>query len=163
MKKETKKEIKNWASAFMYLFALVGLQIVLYVVITFISDPIKQYQVAEINFARAEKEIDVYEVLDEFVAVVTAYSEIDSCHTGASCLMASGKKAYVGAIACPRNIKFGTRVLIDDKPYTCEDRVSTKYPERFDIFMGYGEKSYEKAIKYGKQNKEIKICKKSDL
>lgn len=90
-------------------------------------------------------------------ATVTAYSEIDSCHTGVSCLMASGKRAYVGAIACPRNISFGTRVVIDNTTYTCEDRVSLKYPNRFDIFMGYGQDSYNKAISYGKKTKSITI------
>jgi 3D (Asp-Asp-Asp) domain-containing protein len=90
-------------------------------------------------------------------AVITAYSEYDSCHTGASCLMASGKKAYVGAIACPRNIRLGTRVIIDNNPYVCEDRVSLKYPERFDIFMGYGQDAYNKALSYGKQTKKVSL------
>lgn len=89
-------------------------------------------------------------------AEVTAYSEIDSCHYE-NCLMASGNKAYIGAIACPRYLPLYTRVVIDDNPYICEDRVSKQYPNRFDIFMGYGKESYEKAIHFGNQKKQVQI------
>ena len=90
-------------------------------------------------------------------AWVTAYSEIDSCHTGSSCLMASGNKAYIGAIACPRNIKLFTRVSVDGKIYTCEDHTALFIDGRFDIFIGYGQESYDKAIEFGKQPKRIEI------
>jgi hypothetical protein len=93
----------------------------------------------------------------EVSAEVTAYSEFDSCHTGKSCLMASGKKAYVGAVACPRNIAIGTRVIIDNTPYICEDRTALRLDGRYDIFMGYGRASYNKAINYGKQIKKITL------
>ena len=81
---------------------------------------------------------------------VTAYSEIDSCHY-ANCIMASGKRAYIGAIACPRDIKLGTKIKIANKWYICEDRTALSLDGRFDIFMGYGKKAYNKAIKFGKQ------------
>lgn len=103
--------------------------------------------------------IVMYEEVAKYNAVTTAYSEFDSCHYP-NCEMASTKRAYVGAIACPRNIKLGTKVSVDNKDYICEDRVSLKYPDRFDIFMGYGEEAYNKAINYGNQTKEIKIFKK---
>lgn len=48
-------------------------------------------------------------------ATVTAYSELDSCHYP-GCPMASGKKAYIGAVACPRHIKLGTTVIISGLP-----------------------------------------------
>ncbi len=99
-------------------------------------------------------EVSFYEVIN---AMTTAYSEFDSCHTGESCLMASGIKAYVGAVACPREIRLGTRVIIDNTPYICEDRTSIKYNGRYDIFMGYGEDAYNKAIQYGIRKKEVKI------
>jgi 3D (Asp-Asp-Asp) domain-containing protein len=105
-------------------------------------------------------DLTLYREVARKEAQITAYSEIDSCHTGFNCLMASGKPAYVGAIACPRNIKLGTVVMIDDKQYTCEDRVSLKYPERFDIFLGYGEQSYRDAINFGIQKKVVRIFKK---
>src|SRR3990167_4818389 len=43
---------------------------------------------------------------------VTAYSEYDSCHYE-DCVMASGKPAYVGAIACPRGVKIGSEAHLD--------------------------------------------------
>lgn len=84
----------------------------------------------------------------EGYAMVTAYSELDSCHNK-DCLMASGKRAYVGAIACPRYLKLSTRVSIDGIIYVCEDRYSNKLSDRFDIFIGYGETSYESAKNFG--------------
>jgi 3D (Asp-Asp-Asp) domain-containing protein len=88
---------------------------------------------------------------------VTAYSEYDSCHTGESCLMASGKKAYVGAVACPREIELGTKVIIAGIEYTCEDRTSPTYDGRYDIFMGYSQEGYDKAVDWGLQELEIII------
>lgn len=90
---------------------------------------------------------------------VSAYSELDSCHTGSSCLMASGKKAYVGAVACPRVYKLGTKVYINGSLYTCEDRTSTKYPNRWDIFMGYGVEAHTEALKWGVKRISVEIIK----
>jgi len=98
---------------------------------------------------------DVY--CEEELVEVTAYSEYDSCHTGESCLMASGKKAYVGAVACPRNIELGTKVLISGTEYTCEDRTSLTYDGRYDIFMGFGDEGYNKAIAWGNRKLQITI------
>lgn len=87
---------------------------------------------------------------------VTAYSELDSCHTGKSCLMANRQKAHIGAVACPRNIKLGTRVKIGDFGiFTCEDRTALWVDGRFDIFMGYGTSSYEKATDFGKKKLSV--------
>ncbi|MFW5810910.1 MAG: hypothetical protein ACOCWY_04850 [Thermodesulfobacteriota bacterium] len=52
--------------------------------------------------------------------------------------MASGNKVYIGAIACPRYIDFGTRVRVEGMgEYTCEDRMNRRYrhQNRFDILM----------------------------
>lgn len=86
---------------------------------------------------------------------VTAYSELETCKS--NCIMASGKKAYIGAIACPRNINLGTRVVIDNISYICEDRTNVKYNGRYDIFYGYGESAYNQAIKYGIKIKQVKV------
>lgn len=66
-------------------------------------------------------------VVSSFHAIVTQYSYADSCHNvvEGKCLMASGKPVYVGAVACPRNLKLGTRVEIDGNTYQCEDRYAT--------------------------------------
>lgn len=71
--------------------------------------------------------------------------------------MASGKNAYVGAIACPRNIKLNTRVAIDGDLFICEDRTNIKYNGRYDIFMGYGEEAHKKAINYGIQKRVVQV------
>ena len=62
--------------------------------------------------------------LSTFQAVITQYSRTDSCHTvkNGKCIMASGRAVYVGAAACPGFLNLGTRVSIDGKSYTCEDR-----------------------------------------
>jgi len=86
--------------------------------------------------------------------ITTAYSEFDSCHYE-GCKMASGKPAYVGAIACPRDWELGKQVIIDGITYTCEDRYNLNLEDRIDIFMGYGKDSYIKAINYGKQIKTV--------
>ena len=91
-------------------------------------------------------------------AVTTAYSEIDSCHYK-GCLMANTKPAHAGAVACPRDIKLGTKIEIDGKEYTCEDRTAKRYDGRFDIWMGYGEESHSKSLSYGIKNKQITIKK----
>lgn len=91
-------------------------------------------------------------------AVITAYSEYDSCHTGASCLMASGVKAYVGAAACPRSYSLGTMVEVEGLGrYKCEDRTATWVDGRIDIFTGYGQEGYNEAIQFGKQVRKIKL------
>ena len=67
--------------------------------------------------------------------------------------MASGKQVYDGAIACPRAIKLGTAVEIDGIEYICEDRLSLKYDNRFDIWQ----QDYDTAITWGIREKEIII------
>ena len=88
--------------------------------------------------------------------ITTAYSEFDSCHTGASCLMANGEKAHIGAVAS-NFLPLGTKLKIAGEIYTVKDRHSKQLEDRIDIFMGYGQDSYDKAINYGKQLKTIKI------
>lgn len=73
--------------------------------------------------------------------------------------MASGKRAYIGAVACPRNWKIGTQIMIESKVYTCEDRYNKDLSDRIDIFMGYGLQSYKIAVNYGKQTKNVIILK----
>jgi len=101
----------------------------------------------------AEVEVIVPRVIE---AEVTAYSEIDSCHYD-GCPMASTNRAYKGAIACPRDIELYTRVVIEGKVYTCEDRTNKNLDGRWDIFMGYGQESYDKAINYGIKTLTIEI------
>lgn len=102
-----------------------------------------------------EKKIEVYEVNKGELRTVTAYSEFDSCHYP-GCVMASGKPAYVGAVACPRNLKLGTKVYIEEiGVLTCEDRTHIKYDGRFDVFMGYNDTAYYKAVNFGKKQLRV--------
>ena len=52
--------------------------------------------------------------VEAYQATVMAYSELDSCHFP-NCIMSSGKRAYIGAVACPRKYKLGTKVNIGGK------------------------------------------------
>lgn len=67
--------------------------------------------------------------------------------------MASGKKVYLGAIACPRLYPFGTKVEILGKTYTCDDRMNIRYTNTFDIFMW----DRAEALQFGRRKLEIKI------
>lgn len=87
-------------------------------------------------------------------ATITAYSKAETCPLS-PCIMASGKLAYHGAIACPRKLPFGTKVIVGDITYTCEDRTHIRFDGRYDIFMD----SYQDAIEWGKQILPIQILK----
>lgn len=93
-----------------------------------------------------------------YFAVVTAYSEYDSCHTGATCLMANGIKAQEGYAACPRAYSLGTKVEIEGYGnYICGDRTASWVDGRFDIFTGYGDEGYNEAIAFGKRTLKVTI------
>lgn len=87
------------------------------------------------------------------IAVVTAYTAQRSETDDTPEIMASGKRIYTNAIACPRRYPFGTKVIIDNKEYTCEDRLAQKYDDRFDILM----ENVPEALEWGKQNKLVEI------
>lgn len=95
-------------------------------------------------------------VLETFLATVTAYSSVETC--GEVCITASGRKAYVGAVACPRRFPLGTKVNIAGYGVVvCEDRTALKHDGRFDIFLGYGAESHAEALRFGKQYKQVTI------
>lgn len=91
--------------------------------------------------------------------LTTAYSEIDSCHypTEEGCLVASGKIADHGMVACPRSLPLGTKIEIDGKDYTCEDRYNADLSDRIDIWFGYGESALTEARNYGRKVVNIRI------
>lgn len=86
-------------------------------------------------------------------ANVTAYNSIPNQTDGTPFITASGKHVHPGTLACPRGIPFGTKVLIDGKPFTCEDRMNPKFADRFDIWMS----SKEDAIDWGIRKVEVKV------
>jgi 3D (Asp-Asp-Asp) domain-containing protein len=83
----------------------------------------------------------------------TAYSVGDGFTPGEK--MASGKEVYEGAIACPNRFNFGQKIKVDDKIYTCEDRMAERFREGnfFDIYMN----NVSEALAFGRQQKEFTI------
>lgn len=69
--------------------------------------------------------------------------------------MASGRKVYPGAIACPNGYKFGDKIEIEGMGvYTCEDRMNIRYRDKqnFDVYF----EDYDEAIKFGRKQLEFK-------
>lgn len=94
--------------------------------------------------------------IEQFNATVTAYTAIETC--GTTCTMANGKRAYVGAAACPRRIPLGTWVNIDGIGIVvCEDRTALWTDGRFDVFIGYDQSAYQRALQFGKSVKLVTI------
>jgi len=97
----------------------------------------------------------------KFVAYSTAYSRKSSCHNprGSECLTAIGRDTKEGVtVACPRDMKLGTKVRVNGKTYTCEDRYAKFLDGKrglptVDIFM----ESNELAIQYGLQKVTVEV------
>jgi hypothetical protein len=71
----------------------------------------------------------------ELYAHVTGYNTVPAQTDNTPCVAASGANicGRTDVIACPRSIKFGTIIEINEKMYVCEDRLARKYDSRFDI------------------------------
>ena len=78
--------------------------------------------------------------------VITAYSSCPTETDSTPFITASQKQVGDGIIACPRDIPFGSKVVVNGKTYICEDRMSERYDcspglektcieERFDIWF----------------------------
>lgn len=75
---------------------------------------------------------------------VTYYCPCRICTPGHG-ITASGKKVKPGMVAASRGTSFGTKLLIDGKVYTVEDRLSRRFDGRIDIFV----KDHKTALKMG--------------
>lgn len=83
----------------------------------------------------------------EFSAYTASVDETDANPL----VMASGKMVYVGAIACPASMKFGTKIEVRGVgEFTCEDRMNSRYSEHFDIFK----MTKDEAFKFGRKTLE---------
>ncbi len=97
------------------------------------------------------------------MSMITFYTDVGNCayrkivEGKKVCLMASGKPAYVGAIACPRTIKLGTTVEFDGETHICEDRYSADFSDRFDVFVGYGKEATDLALKLGVHRTLVRV------
>lgn len=90
--------------------------------------------------------------------IITAYNPTEAQTDSSPCISASGLNVCEAdklICACPREFPFGTKFLIDDKVYHCEDRLSEKYDHRIDILMI----DYKEAKEWGKQNLLVQIIK----
>ncbi len=93
--------------------------------------------------------------------IATAYTPRPEETDSTPWLTAAGTRTREGVIAS-NNLPFGTKVKINGKIYTVEDRMNRKYtnavPARIDIvFM-----SLEKARNFGKREIEIEILNNGD-
>ena len=143
-------KIKNNFKTFVYISILV------YIGLNYYSEYTKIYIDTITPWTIVSREATRFIPYKEIKVITTAYSELDSCHTGSSCLMANGERAHLGAIAT-NFLSFGTRVEIDGIIYTVKDRHSKWLDDRIDIFTGWGIIGYNKAINYGKQIKTVKV------
>jgi hypothetical protein len=104
-----------------------------------------------------EPKIEIMPVVDrtEFLAEITKYTnrKIETDETPN--LMASGKRVYEGAVACPIWLKFGQKILIDGQVYTCEDRMAYRY--RYDNYFDIFTFNLNEALVFGRQKKIVKV------
>ena len=84
-------------------------------------------------------------------AEITGYSSEVEQTDDTPFVTASGASVRNGFIACPRGMEFGDDVLIDGKVYSCQDVMSKKYPNRFDIWFA----TRQEALDYGIQIEEV--------
>lgn len=102
----------------------------------------------------AQKEVEAPQNA-KIEAEFTAYSAGDGYTPGIT--MASTKEVYEGAMACPSKYDFGTKIKVNGKTYTCEDRMAKRFRdgEYFDIYMY----SQDEAIEFGRQTLEYEVIK----
>lgn len=109
--------------------------------------------VSRIEKVHAKQPKEQKEMKNTLKATFTAYSAGDGFTP--SLIMASGKKVYVGAMACPRSLPIGTVIEVHGKKYTCEDRMAKRFDGNFDIYMA----TKEEALQFGKKELEYVVDK----
>lgn len=90
---------------------------------------------------------------------VTAYCGCEKCcgKWSKHKLTADGHTPKQGVtIAASRAIPFGTKIKIEGKIYTVQDRLATKYDNRIDIYF----EKHDDALKFGKKTLQIEILDK---
>lgn len=86
-------------------------------------------------------------------ATVTAYSSTRHQASRHPTITASGRHVRNGIVACPRRFPFGTKVRIAGKIYRCEDRLNTRFDNRFDIWKS----NSAAARSFGKQELPVVV------
>lgn len=68
-------------------------------------------------------------------------------------ITANGEEVKQGTIACPQRYKFGTKVIIRNVEYKCNDRMHSKYKNNFDIWVG----DKQEALSFGRQSLKVQV------
>ena len=55
-------------------------------------------------------------------------------------------------VAAPRNVPLGTKVLIDGKPFTVEDRTARRFDGRWDVYF----ERHQDAKNFGKRKLDVR-------
>lgn len=95
--------------------------------------PVVSREIAPIvEVAKAETVEPAYKAIK---ARVTGYNTVEAQTDQTPCISATGDDicGRNDVVACPRNLKLGTKVEIDGKTYFCLDRTAKKFDGRFDI------------------------------
>lgn len=104
-------------------------------------------------------EVEILEATPEFVikARFTGYSSEVHQTDDTPEIMASGRKVYAGAIACPREYPFGAKIKIGEETYICEDRMNRRFEEaeipHFDIWFP----TRSEALAFGVRYLEVEV------
>lgn len=100
-----------------------------------------------------EKEIEVK--FKKIKAEITMYSSEVGQTDDTPFTTANGEQVKDGGIACPIKYKFGTKVEINNKIYSCNDRMGIRYQntEHFDIWSA----SKQQALSFGRKQMTIKV------
>ena len=89
----------------------------------------------------------------EVRGIITGYSSDPAETDDTPYETASGTTVNPKTIACPRDISFGTIVIVDGQEYICEDRMALKHDGKYDLWFS----TKEEAENWGKQEKDITI------
>lgn len=103
--------------------------------------------IAQVKRAEGQQEV--------ITATVFKYNSEVSQTDDTPLYTANGEKVHVGSLGCPSRYPFGTKVIIDGIEYRCNDRMAERY--RNGNFFDIWAETYQEAIQFGKQTKEVTI------
>ena len=165
-KKKRKRKFKQSLELFLiYIFMFIGLLATLnwsinifreyfntkVIIINEVNRQIINDKSSAIKEVMHNKNDNLVSNLAEFTAYTARVEETDD----SPFIMASGKRVYKGAIACPNKFKLGDKIKIDGLGiFICEDRMNKRYrdSEHFDIYF----ENYDEAIKFGRKQLSYK-------
>jgi len=104
-------------------------------------------------------ESEFYTIVEESLRTTTAYNTVASQTDGNPCISADGSNVCgrIDTIACPKQYKFGTLMLIGSRIFECTDRTASKYGDRVDINF---DKNVDGALQWGKKKVLVRVLDK---